>query len=180
MNYLTPELVARSRSEDETIAEAAGADWERACEEYNQRVDALRPKLPKGVRTLLDRLYLHDARVLALAVEEAPVFSIFLQLDNPPKKLVELKYSLAAPPKLLRHTSLAGDGKPLQWWLYDEIDVLEEGPVSVIKHSILLTGGWELQLLFSNLRCKRLRRIVLPPGGTPTDETLSEPELLGT
>jgi hypothetical protein len=180
MKYLIPELVARSRSEDEQVAEAAGEAWERVCAEYNRYLDSVRSKLPAGVNTLLNRLYVHDARVLALTVEEAPFCSIFLRLDNPPRKLVALKYWLAAAPRLTHHPELAGDGTPLQWWLYDEIEVLEGGPVAGFKHSILFTGGWELELFFSNLRCRRLRKVLLPSEDTPADGTLGEPELLRT
>ena len=178
MKYLTPELVARSRSEDEQVADDAESDWERACAAYNAYLKGLRKKLPKGIRTLLNRVYLHDARVLTLAVDEAPDFSIFLQLDNPPRKWVELKYTLADKPKVIRHPALAGDGPALQWWSYDEIDLVVEGPLPVFRHSILLTGGLELQLLFHKLSCRSMRPVRLPAATAPPDAATGELELI--
>ena len=105
---------------------------------------------------------LHDARVLAIAADENPHFSIFLELENPadPRdRRLELRYRLAGGMRrglrLVKHAALVGDGKPLAWWLYDEFDV-SQGPVPAFTHSILLTGGYEFQLTFFTLSCQRL------------------------
>ena len=159
---MTPELIARFRSEDDDIAEAAAAEWERRGEKYRTRLQAIRGELPKSVRRLLGRHALHDARVLAIAADANPHFSIFLELENPadPRdRRLELRYRLAGGMRkglrLVKHSALAGDGKPLAWWLYDEFDV-SEGPVPAFTHSILLTGGYEFQLTFFALSCRRL------------------------
>jgi hypothetical protein len=168
MNYFTPELLTRFGSPDDGVADAASREWERAQEAYVAHLSALRSDLPKSVRTVLRRFCLHDAKVLTIAIDEAPFFSIFLQLKNPRHPLdnyLELRYSLTGGPKhglkFFKHASLEGDGKPFGWWLYDEIDVLT-GEVSAFTHSILFTGGHELQLYFYGLRCRRLRKLLLP------------------
>ena len=162
MKYMTPDLIARFRSENDDVAEPAAEEWERRCEAYRTHWKAIREELPKSVRRLLARCSLHDARVLAVAAEEKPYFSIFLDLESPadPRdKRLELRYRLAGGVRkglrLVKHPALAGDGKPLAWWLYDEFDV-SEGPVPVFTHSILLTGGYEFQLTFFALSCRRL------------------------
>ena len=162
MKYMTPELIARFRSEDDDVAEAAAQEWESRCEAYRAHWKAIREELPRLVRRLFARRSLHDARVLAMAAGEGPHFSIFLELENPadPRdRRLELRYRLAGGMRkglrLTKHPALAGDGKPLAWWLYDEFDV-SEGPVRAFTHSILLTGGYEFQLTFFTLSWRRL------------------------
>ena len=60
----TPELLARSRSADDDVAEAAAARWEKAIAAYNARLQKIRPFLPPGARQLLRRVSLHDAQYL--------------------------------------------------------------------------------------------------------------------
>src|SRR5262249_12212126 len=138
MKYFTPDLLARFGSPDDTIANAASEEWERAQAAYLEYLQAIRPTLPKGGRQLLDRFCLHDARVLARIFDERPVFSIVLQPQKPrdPRdQLLELKYRLARPPKFARQQPPPEDGTPLQWWLYDEIGVVNDEPVFVFTHS---------------------------------------------
>jgi hypothetical protein len=82
MKYMTPDLIARFRSEDDAVAEPAVEEWERRGEAYRTRLAAIAPTVPPGVRRLL-RYPLHDARVLAIAADDAPSFSIFLELAGP-------------------------------------------------------------------------------------------------
>jgi hypothetical protein len=166
MKYMTPELLARVRSDDDAIAEAAAEEWERRGEEYRARLDDVRsrPDLPRGVRRLLKRDVLHDAKVLTMAAGKNS-FSLFLELAgaiDPADKHLELQYRLVGGPgkglELRDHPGcpeLAGDGRPLGWWLYDEVDVID-GKVEAFTHSILLTGGWEMQLTFFALHWRRL------------------------
>jgi hypothetical protein len=168
MKYMTPDLLARFRSEDDAVAEAAAQIWETNCVAYNEHLDRIRPELPRGVRGLLRRYCLHDAKVLTMTVDEASYFSIFLELPALSKKdarprdaWLELRYSLAAAPQMKLHKSLPGDGKPLQWWLYDEFDRVGDD-VRTFTHCILLTGGYELVLPFHNLVCRPIRQIIIP------------------
>src|SRR5437588_11887748 len=97
MKYMTPDLLARSRSLDDEVAEEARIQWEEGCARYKAHLKAIREGLPKSVRRLWRRFNLHDAKVLTLAVDQVPHLSIFLQLDNPLSpldRLLELRYRL--------------------------------------------------------------------------------------
>src|SRR4051794_25194294 len=126
MKYMTPALLVRSRSQDATVAEAAMAKWEEACERYNRHTEAIQASLPPAARRLMSpRFNLHDARVLTIAVDDTPVLSILLERDRgsqPPDRHLELRYRLAGTPgtalELTKHPALASDGKPYGWWLY--------------------------------------------------------------
>jgi hypothetical protein len=83
---LTPDLLARFRSLNDDIAEAASAEWERQCQAYNQHLKEIRPHLSRGARRLLRSFPFHDAKVLALAADDAPHFSLFLELNEPAEK----------------------------------------------------------------------------------------------
>jgi hypothetical protein len=170
MKYMTPELLARVRSADDDLAEAAADEWERQGQEYRARLEEIqsRPDLPRGLRKLLKRDRLHDAKVLALATDQGKHFSMVLEVPwqtDPAKKYVELQSRLVGGLSkgfdLVAHEILKGDGKPFGWWLYDEIDVTD-GKVEAYTHSILLTGGWELRLTFFALAWRRLEFLWLP------------------
>jgi hypothetical protein len=176
MKYMTPDLLTRSRSLDEDVAEDARTRWEEGGVQYKAHLKAIWASLPKSVRHLWRRFNLHDAKILTMALDQAPHFSIILQLDNPRSpldQLIELKYRLvggvASGFTLRRHPALAGDGKPLQWWLYDEIDVQSQNQISLFVHSILLTGGYELELRFFDLGIRRLRRFFSPSLDLPEE-----------
>jgi hypothetical protein len=161
MKYMTADLIARFRSTDDRIADAAADDWDRACASYNNRIESIKANLPASVQQLLEGPCLHDARVLT-AFMEADCFCILLQLDNPPRKL-ELKYTLAEREKgfgAQRHQQLENDGQRGQWVMYDEIEVLNEGDRPVFLHSILLTGGWEFNICFHDLACLPIRWVL--------------------
>jgi hypothetical protein len=177
MKYFTPALLVRFGSTNDATADAAQDEWERAHAAYLNHLKAIRPQLPRSVRGLLRRYYLHDAKVLTMAIDETPCFSLFLQLSNPANVLdryIELTYRLSGRIKpglrVIRHVSQAGEGKPFGWWLYDEIDVLKGGPVATLTHSILFTAGCELQLHFSGFRSRRLRQLMFPTMTSTPDE----------
>src|SRR5947209_644988 len=65
-NYLTRELLDRFGSADPAVASAAGGEWEKALEHYEQRWHAIRPQVPVGAAYLTDHFYLHDAAVRSL------------------------------------------------------------------------------------------------------------------
>jgi hypothetical protein len=163
MKYLTPDLLARFRSLDDSVAEAASAEWQRQCEAYNKHLKEIRTDLSPGVRRLLRRHQFHDAKVLTMASDEVPHFSFFLEMNEPTeeggKKRLELRYRLVGGVgkgyEMVEHNVLAGDGKPFGWWLYDEFDV-NKGDVPAMTHSILFTGGGEIRLTFYSVNCRRL------------------------
>src|SRR5262249_52577261 len=149
---------------------AAADEWDRQGEKYREYLEELRSttELPRGLRRLLKRDRLHDAKVLTLAVDRGNCFSAFLELPHGgkhEKRHLELRYRLAGSPgqgrEFIEHPSLRGDGKPFGWWLYDEVGVTE-GPIQAFTHSILLSGGWEIQLTFSSLAWRPLNFLLLP------------------
>src|SRR5947199_51046 len=99
---MTPELLARSGSLEDEVADAASAEWDAACAQYRKHLKEIRTSLPRAVWRLWRRFNLHDAKVLTMAVGETPHLSIFLQVDkpkNPLDQFLEVSYRLAGGPK---------------------------------------------------------------------------------
>ena len=163
MKRFTPELILRFGSEDDEVAASASAEWDKVHQAYLERLDTIRQKLPKSVQVLLNDYYLHDAKVVSMGRDER-LFSILLQLKGPSDKGILLTYKLVSPPRFKRHPFLAEEGAPLEW-LYDELDLLEddepwkEETFQIFTHSILFTGGRELQLAFYELELQEYQKL---------------------
>jgi hypothetical protein len=158
MKYFTPDLLSRFRS-----GEIESAEWEQASESYENRFESIKAKIPEEILRPLDSICFHDAKVLTITADESQHLSIFLKLSDfhyLSEKYVELQYRLVSgikgDLKLLRHPSLVGDGKPFGWWLYDEIDVVNQGQHLAFKHSVLFTGGCELEVVFASVAISNL------------------------
>jgi hypothetical protein len=159
MKYFTPDLLLRFAATDDAIADAASEEWDRVHAKYVEHLEAIEPELPRSFRRLLRNVCLHDARVLTITVDEKPYLSILLRPLKPRKpedRFLEIRYHLLGKPQFARHAALAEEGSPYQRWLYDEVDVLKEDPFAVFTHSILLTGGVELRIRFSDVSVRRL------------------------
>jgi hypothetical protein len=162
MKYMTPALLARFRSKDEGKAERAAAQWDQACRAYDQHLKRIRPNLPRAARSLLRRFSLHDAKVLMLALREAPLaLSIFLELDTPRDEGLQLAYELVKDPAFVTHSALREAKAPLVW-LYDEFEVQKTKGGPIFKHTILCANGWELQLSFREMRLARYKKVFFP------------------
>jgi hypothetical protein len=168
MKYFKPDLLARCRSLNDDEAETAAAEWEQAINAYRARLRAVGPKLPGSVRRLLSRFSLHDAKVLALAAESKKSWlNLVIQLEDAPSQagaVLELGYQLVAEP--LQGGVTVRRNEPVnkdvaEWILYDEFDVEKQG--AVFRHTLLLTGGREVEVRFHKLRVRRLGE-VLPQG----------------
>ena len=159
MKYFTPELLKRYASKDEAISEAAGVQWERACKAYRKHLKEIQPQLPRPAQDFLQNCNLHDAQLITFGVGKGPdTLSLLFQLDGTEECLL-LTYWLQ------RHQSEftfpEADQGPLEVeWLYDELDVVKKG---VFKHSILMTGGVELDLAFSRLQLLPFRKLRRSP-----------------
>ncbi len=152
MKFLTPDLLARFQSEDETTALRAHDEWEEAGERYHVELDSIRNKLPANAVSLMDRFFLHDARVVWVGSGDgALVFVLMLDGDGGG---LQLEYDLAEPATLTPHPELAEDS-PLEW-LYDEFTLA--GDAAVFVHSILFTDGSELRLAVNALRWRHFPR----------------------
>jgi hypothetical protein len=175
MRFFTPELLARFGSDDPQIAQAAQEELERRSEEYLDLLRSLQPRLPDRFRDLLDRFYLHDARVLDESTfieaishqfgrtlwgglrservsslgRESPLqsFWLHLQLDTPPRETLVLQYRSARIEKVEVHESLHEESPDLEWQ-YDEVEVIQADTMFEFRHSILFTMGLELRLRF--------------------------------
>jgi hypothetical protein len=166
MNYFTPDLLARFGSADDGVADAANEEWESAQERYWAHLTKIRTELPKGVRRVLRRFSLHDAQVVAMTVDQSPYLSLFLRVEgpaSPASQFLELRYRLATRPKISRHPSDREDGTPLRWWLYDEFELVSVGNIRLFSHSILLSGGWEMQITFYDMKPIRLTNLLMFP-----------------
>jgi hypothetical protein len=161
MKYMTPELLARFQADDEGVALKAHDEWDEAGERYRAEWNSHREKFPRQVVSLMERFYLHDAKVL-LAAARSRFFTLILQLDADNGGL-QIEYKLAAPVVLTPHPEIAEDC-PLEW-LYDEFDVLEKDGVTVFAHSVLFTDGSELRLVFHNLQWKHYPRAMFVGSG---------------
>jgi hypothetical protein len=169
MRYFTPELLARCRSLDEDVAEAAAAEWEKAIAEYRTRLEAIRPHLPRDARRLMARVNLHDAKVIAFEFgHKRPTFSVLLQLEgSQPRlgKMVQLSYHVVAGEhggvKTKKHGQPGEATHAKSWVLYDEFNVDEER--AFFTHSLLLSDGREIEVRFHNLRVRSLEEVVTPP-----------------
>jgi len=160
VKYFTPDLLLRFGSPDPKIADDAHAEWEKKHAAYGAHLKAIRDRLPKAVRSLL-RLCLHDARmVLEGGASDHRSFLITLQLAGSRDKFVQVNYKLAAEPKINFHRELVEGPTPLEW-LYDELDLLsQQGQFPVFRHSILLTNGIELELVFHELGVKTYEKVL--------------------
>ena len=64
MRYFKPELLARCRSLDDDVAEAAAAEWDQAIARYNAKLAAIRPLFPEG--------FLHETQIIAMVLSADP------------------------------------------------------------------------------------------------------------
>jgi hypothetical protein len=171
MRYFKPEILARCRSLDDAVSEAAADEWEEAIAKYNAELDSIRPELPPGVRALLASRSLHDARILSISeARRRPRLSLLIQLEGRPARpgdLLELQYLLARTAKhsgfsLVRHGEPDRDLPDKGRIQYDEFGKVADDPVAVFSHSLLLTGGVELRVRFTYVKVRSLQRVILP------------------
>jgi hypothetical protein len=175
MKYFKPELLARYRSSDDGVAEAAAKEWEEALAAYQARFKSISGKLPAGVRSLCSKMSLHDARFLGAAWnEQKPLFGIMLRLEGSrgqSGEVLELHYHPVVGPKggvgIRMHASSEKTVHKEVWILYDEFNLDEEH--AFFTHSLLLTDGREIEIRFHNLTVRRLGRVF-----TPTELTEGE------
>ena len=167
MRYFTPELLARCRSLDEDVAEAAAEEWEKATTEYRTRLNAIRSHLPQTHASAGSR---QPARLEIIAFEfgKRPTFSILLQLEGEgrrPGKMMQLSYHVVAGEhggvKTQKHAQPGQATQTKSWILYDELNMDEER--ASFTHSLLLSDGREIEVRFHNLRVRSLEEVVTPP-----------------
>jgi hypothetical protein len=170
MNYLTPERYLRlgNRDNRETFL-AALQDWEDALTAYKQHFTEIRGKLPRSLVALMEAVYLHDARVLAMHQKEDR-FEITLLPPSTPEQLVVLSYRLVGDPVINQPVLPPERCREPVEWLYDELALdRPEAPEGVpaptsskptYRHNILLSNGWEVVLRFRSVVVQRPLRVI--------------------
>jgi hypothetical protein len=162
VKYFTPALLAECRSLDPDVAESAAVKWQGRAGAYRKRLQEIKHRLPLGVRKLMRSLTLHDAELLTINHAEvrgrARFFLSFRLADGDGRAGVQLRYDLVKPLKVVLHDS-GVSGDPHLFALYDEFDVAADGTVT---HAILMTGGVELRVRFTNLLVTRFTQVVAP------------------
>jgi hypothetical protein len=169
MKFLQPEMLARSRSANDAVAEAAADQWDTALVAYRARFKAIRNRLPVAVRRLCVRVALHDALLLGAArAEHRPFFALLVRLEGTagePGEVLELVYHPVAGPhgglEIRTHPCL-DDNPPGQSVrvLYDEFDVHEAH--AFFTHALLLSDGREIDIRFHSMTWRRLGTVFAP------------------
>lgn len=177
MRYFKPELLDRSCSPDDDVAEAASEEWEAAVTAYRKRYKSIRDRLPKAVRNLYSKIALHDARLIGLAwdTQKKPLFGILLRLEGSsgrPGKVLEMKYRPVVEPTagvvIKYHPYPEKSSRNHVFVLHDEFDLDEAG--GFFTHSLLLTDG-EIEIRFKQFTVRRLDEVVTPVEMTERERT---------
>jgi len=150
MKHFTPDLYVRYQAVTEEAMDVADADWEKARTRYQKRLERMGPWLPRSLRALLTKFYLHDAEVLSMGRQDHR-FLIVLRLDVPPRSLVILNYQLTGLPVIRTGVLPPEHCSAHVTWMYDEVG-RAGGTRAEWTHSILLSNGWEVRL-----RCRSVR-----------------------
>jgi hypothetical protein len=188
MKFFTPDLIERFGSDDDRIAPAAQTELEQSSEAYSRRLSEVASELPQRFQELLDRYYLHDARVIdhsflgngisgplggpassasitgwksaERALRRLISFWMVLELDTPPRELLALQYRSVLIEGVDIHQALREDECPYLEWQYDEVELINSGRAQDFRHSILFTKGLELRLRFKDFDFTTLKPIV--------------------
>ncbi len=165
MNYFTCERLLRlqDRSDEQRYLDAL-ADWERALQEYKDKLTRLHDEFPRSVQDLTKAVCLHDARVLDMWWGGRGRFNITLRPESDSERLVVLTYALQEPPAIADVLPESIRSEPVAW-LYDEFDV-EQGKElgePALFHRILLSDGREIGLRFRALTLNRPVSLVPHP-----------------
>jgi hypothetical protein len=150
MRYFTPELITRLNSPDETIANAADAEWDRRLEMYSEELRRIEQNMPEHIRAFRD-LQLHDSRVCSLARQGDHLIMV-LHKDTPPRDLVVVTYELIGEPRIDKEALPSSVRSEVMDFDYDELSVERQGEEVIFTQSILFSNGWEVQLRFRDVR----------------------------
>lgn len=177
MKYFKPELLARFRSSDDDVADAAAKEWDDAAAAYQARFKSIQDGLPQSVRRLCAKVTLHDARFLGAAIgKEEPFFGLLIQLEGrgeQPGEVLQLNYDTVSGPKggvhVRTHSEVTENSRKGVWILYDEFDQDAEHPF--FTHMLLLSDGREIEVRFNKLSVRRLRDVFTSKELTERDVT---------
>jgi hypothetical protein len=162
MRYFTPELLERSASLDNDVADAAEQEWERAIAQAKRRWRKIAKAFPMSVQRFeAQSVCLHDARVLSMA-RQGNTFVVIAQREPPAHELVLLTFTIDADP-VIKPDAALGHGDDLAvTWLYEEWDVDRGGRC---WFEVLLSNGWSVRLRFRDFRFRVLPQILPATNG---------------
>jgi hypothetical protein len=163
MKYFTADLLHRFGSEEPSRSSAGLEEWERTCEHYNAYLDSVKGVMSSGLKQIIDRYYLHDAKVLGMG-KQGPFFVVMLQLDTPPHLLLALTISLTSEPTTnpaALPAELCSTGQLVEWQ-YDEIELVDSES-QLWSWSILLSNGWEVVLSFRDVQVHEVQAWIPAP-----------------
>jgi hypothetical protein len=171
MKYFTPDLICRFGSEDDVIADAADAEWDEQMERYDRHLERIAPHLTPSVRAY-NELLLHDAVVQSMS-RHGDRLVMVLRKDIPPRDVVIATYSLAGEPAINKEALPPEHHCSPMQFLYDELDVTEEGGERVFTQSIIFSNGWEMQLRFRDVEVTLAEPIYPVPAAVPATASVS-------
>lgn len=96
-------------------------------------------------------LLLHDAHVHGIA-RQGNQLILILHKDIPPCDLAIVTYTLTEEPWIDYEALPAGERSPVMDYLYDEFNVLQDGPTTSYTENILFSNGWEIRLRFRDVQ----------------------------
>ncbi|MGI8980203.1 MAG: hypothetical protein ACR2FY_13340 [Pirellulaceae bacterium] len=170
MKYFTPALYQRFNSNNLDIADAADTAWDNAQEKYQQRLAAIRKRLPAALTELAEQVCLHDAEVLNLLSGDKEAF-LWVRKRN---LLYVLRYQNLRGVQVSSPLHARCFSANLVRWLYDEVDV--SGRLFV--HRILLSSGSTMLLTFGDFQMSQLE--VHPVGTQERLQSLAQDSSRGS
>ena len=157
MKFFTPGLYLRYNSADESIADLADEEWERALLEYKNHLLKYSGDMDDRVRELAEDLCLHDAELLSIQedVPNSPIPALFFPFRvaivtlGSGERMTNLIYFLWSAIEQSRPEGEWPFSKLRTHWLYDELDVERHPPYyPKYRHTILWSDGRVVSIPF--------------------------------
>lgn len=159
MRFFTPELYMRFNSSDDEVADRANEAWDKALQEYQRHLEAIRSRMTSQVRKIAE-LCLHDAELLGLEEEHqslapfpepfwpGPLWSavaiVSLKQGESIRSLIYMLWDR------VRQYPSREDwpfSKARKHWLYDEVDVAADHR-GMYLHRVLFSDGSVVEIPF--------------------------------
>ncbi|MGL4554154.1 MAG: hypothetical protein ACRC33_23570 [Gemmataceae bacterium] len=158
MRFFTPELLDRSRSLDDAVAEQAADEWDAAGEAYRRHLKDIRSLLPAGARRFHRLFTLHDAEAISLVHEHDPArYLLDLRLMRAKEgEVLRLSYTPAPEldwaARIIKHPQGEGGRASKAYVLYHEFGYDAERGFAT--HNLLLTSGLEIEFRIKALTAR--------------------------
>jgi hypothetical protein len=154
MKYFKAELLAKCRSMDDDVADAAAKKWQQAIVAYRTHLREIRGRLPMNARRLMSKYVLHDAKVPQSGfAKDANLFVVLIQIEgssSQPGNMMQLYYTLPNQHSVFTTGTIPIESKPGSWILYNEFALSKQA--NTFMHSILLSDDTEWLIRFHDLQ----------------------------